>query len=243
MINVADVVSRYMAVWNESDAEARRQRIRDVWAPEGGTCNRTIDAHGYGEIEARVVGSWSKWIREGKYVFRPMNVAAHHDAVKFDWKMTAVETGVVEGVGVSFLILGPGGKIVADYQFNPTVNEAPDLAERYIAMWREPDPERRRALIADLYGSDAAFYSDYATVKGRIGVEAEAAAAEDAYLSKGCVFAPAGFSQRHHDVAMIYWRMSRADSAETTLGCDLLVFDEDGRISADYQFETAESAP
>jgi hypothetical protein len=240
MINVADVVTRYMAVWNESDAEARREKIRAVWSAEGGTCNRTTDARGYGEIEARVIGSWSKWIREGKYVFRPMNVAAHHDVVKFDWKMTAVESGAVEGVGVSFLILGPGGKLVADYQFNPTVNEAPDLAERYVAMWRELDASRRRALIINLYAPEAAFYSDYTTAKGRIAIEAEAAAAQDAYLSKGCVFAPAGFSHRHHDVAMIHWRMSRADSAEVTLCSDLLVFDEHGRINTDYQFEAPE---
>jgi hypothetical protein len=167
-----------------------------------------------------------------------MNVAAHHDIVKFDWKMSSLETGAIEAVGVSFLILGPGGKIVADFQFNPTIDEAPEIAERYVAMWSEPDENVRRSRIADLWTSEGEFYSDDATVKGRIGVETEAAAAQDAFLSKGCVFAPAGFSQRHHDVAMIHWRMSRADSAELTLGCDLLIFDGSERISADYQFET-----
>jgi hypothetical protein len=57
MINVGDIVANYMAVWNENDPVERRRRIRSVWAPDGATCNRMIDARGYEAIEARVIGS------------------------------------------------------------------------------------------------------------------------------------------------------------------------------------------
>lgn len=60
MINVPDVVANYMAVWNENDPQERRRRIRAVWAPNGVTLNRSLDARGYEAIEARVIGSWEK---------------------------------------------------------------------------------------------------------------------------------------------------------------------------------------
>lgn len=32
-----------------------------------------------------------------------------------------------------------------------------ELADRYMALWNEPDPERRRAAIAELFTEDAAY--------------------------------------------------------------------------------------
>src|SRR5215472_8535451 len=96
MMNVMDRVDRYVAVWNEPSADERRKRIRSLWARNGTTCYRLLDARGYEAIEARVTGSWDKWLRKGKYTFRPKNVVCHHGVIKFDWVMVTVPDGDVE---------------------------------------------------------------------------------------------------------------------------------------------------
>jgi hypothetical protein len=67
MADVINAVDIYVAVSNEADVDERRRRIRGAWAPDGTTCYRLLDAHGYEAIEARVAGCWDKWLREGKY--------------------------------------------------------------------------------------------------------------------------------------------------------------------------------
>ena len=76
-----DLIDRYVALWNERDADVRRKSIAELWVPDGATCHRLLDSRGYDAIEARVAGA---------YVFRSRgNVAAHHNVVKFDWEIAA----------------------------------------------------------------------------------------------------------------------------------------------------------
>src|SRR5690349_12582911 len=42
-----DIVNRYVSVWNEPDAGERRRRIRSLWAADGTTCHRPLEAHGW----------------------------------------------------------------------------------------------------------------------------------------------------------------------------------------------------
>jgi non-heme chloroperoxidase len=242
MINVPDVVAGYMAVWNENNSETRRKRIEALWSPDGATCNRLIEARGYEEIEARVIGSWSKWLSEGKYVFRPRGVAQHHSVIKFDWVMTKVPGGEVDASGVSFLMLNPDGRIAYDYQFNPTASDAENLAERYVAMWNERDSEARRGQIAALFARQGAYLNEAGTAKGHDAIAAEADAAQHAYAAKGFKFSPSGFSQAHHNVARFEWRVQAESGGVAAVGSDFVILDENGRILFDYQFEEAASS-
>jgi non-heme chloroperoxidase len=236
MINVPDVVANYMAVWNEHDPQERRRRIRAVWAPNGVTLNRSLDARGYQAIETRVIGSWEKWLSEGKYIFKPKAIAQHHDIVKFDWVMTKIADGAVEACGVSFLILNPDGRIAYDYQFNPAANDAEDLAKRYVAIWNEKDGVVRRRHIEDLFATGGAYVNAVSTARGHAEISAEATAAQEAAI-KGMSIVPAGLSQAHHNVALIQWRMQSGAATGATSGSDLLILDDEGRVRFDYQFE------
>ncbi|MGO9452191.1 MAG: hypothetical protein ACLQDV_14280 [Candidatus Binataceae bacterium] len=94
MTNVMELVDRYVAVWNESNAEERRRRIRSVWAPDGTTCYRLLDAHGYEAIEERVAGSWDRSLRDGKYTFRPKpDFVCHHHVVRLNFEMVTIPDG------------------------------------------------------------------------------------------------------------------------------------------------------
>src|SRR5262249_39810994 len=54
MSELAAFIDRYVSVWNETDPDARKRSIVALWAPDGTTCNRQLEACGYEAIEARV---------------------------------------------------------------------------------------------------------------------------------------------------------------------------------------------
>jgi len=107
---------RYVAVWNERDPERRRQRIAELWIPEGATLNKTLEARGYPGLEARVRGSHEKWVRDAGCVFRPRDADGHHGTVRLRWEMVK-PGGEVATVGADFLLLADDGRIRTDYQF------------------------------------------------------------------------------------------------------------------------------
>jgi hypothetical protein len=233
-----DLIDRYVAVWNEPDRDTRRRRIESVWAPDGTTCYRLFDARGYEAIEARVAGSWERWLREGKYIFRPVQAASHHRAVKFDFAMVATADGKIEAQGLCYLLLDDDGKIVNDYQFNPTVDEAADLATTYLAPWNEADAGRRRGSLAVLWAPDCVYFDAQTEMRGLEQVAAKAAAVYSGLAASGQILTPAGRSQRHHTVAHIGWRIAAAHGrGDAGGGSTLLIMDESGRAAAGYQFD------
>jgi hypothetical protein len=233
-----DIVESYVAVWNEADPEVRRRRIRAVWAPTGSTCYRLLDAHGHTAIEERVRGSWDKWLRDGKYVFRAKRVAAHHDAVKLDFVGVTVPDGKVEANGLSLLLLNRDGLIERDYQFNPSAHEPNDTVDRYLAVLNEADPMVRRRQIAELWAPDGTLFTEAAVKSGIGALQAEMADLYNAQAALGQVLASANRTQAHHNLVKFKWHAADpSGGAPSAAGTDFLILDDDGRIEVDYRFD------
>ena len=238
MVNVIDVVDRYVAVWNEPSADERRKRIRSVWAPDGTTCYRLLDARGYDAIEARVASSWDKWLRDGRYVFRISDTVCHHGVAKVNWEMVTTPGAEVGAVGLSFLVLTPEGCIRSDYQFNPTISEANELVDRYVAVWNEPNADVRCSRIAELWAPDCAYINEPTVWTGHSAIEAEIARVCNELAAKDLAFSSANHSQAHHKVVSLGWHTRANDSEEVkAVGSDLLILDKGGRIRFDYRYE------
>ncbi len=238
MDNVASAIERYVAVWNESDAATRRHRIAAVWAPNGTTCYRLLDAHGYEAIESRVTGSWDRWLRDGKYLFRPVKAVSHHQAIKFEFAMLATDGGKVEANGLCYLLFDNDGRLVHDYQFNPSANDAADLAAKYLAPWNETDARLRRGLMTGLWAENGVYSRQNLETRGLEELSEKMAEANHSLVAKGLVVSPADRSQRHHNVAHIAWRIvPRHGGAATGAGSTLLILDEDSRILVAHQFD------
>lgn len=234
----SDLIERYVAVWNEPDRDARWRRIEGVWAPGGATCYRLLDARGYEAIEARIVGSWERWLREGKYVFRPVRAIAHERAIRFEFAMVATADDRIQAEGLCYLLLDGDGRIAQDYQFNPTVNDAADLTDEYLAPWNEPDAGLRQSLLAKLWSADCAYFDGKAETRGLTAVAEKIADAHRNLVAKGQMLAPAGLSQRHHNVAHLAWRAANADGRGAGgAGSTLLIMGENGRVAAACQFD------
>jgi hypothetical protein len=237
MQDLANLTDRYVEVWNEADPDARRRRIRSIWSPNGTTCHRLVDARGYEAIEARVTGSWDRWLRDGKYVFRAVEAASHHDAVKFEFAMIATSDGTVEANGLCYLLLDGDGRIANDYQFNPSTHDAVDLAGKYLAPWNQPDLKLRQKSLAELWAEDAVLVGTDAKLRDLGEISDNVAETQRRLITEGLILC-SDRSQRHHDVAHIGWRIAPGDDgAARNAGSTLLIFNEEERISAAYQYD------
>jgi hypothetical protein len=135
------------------------------------------------------------------------------------------------------------------------VSSAVELADRYVALWNEPDPERRRRIIAELWTEDGTHTlqppQEIREVAARPGIgltarlEARghdqlAARATSAYEE---FIAPGEFSFRRRDdvgrlddMVKFRWEMVTKGGEVAGVGLELLVLAADGRIRRDYQF-------
>jgi hypothetical protein len=112
------------------------------------------------------------------------------------------------------------------------------LVQDYIAVWNEPDAERRRRLIRTLWQEDAHHLARTLEAVGHAGIEKRVADAYDKWVKeKGCVFRLRDGVDGHHGTVKLRWDMLPAAGGEViSIGFDFLVLGGDGRIRTGYQF-------
>jgi hypothetical protein len=127
--------TKYMALWNEHDADRRRQMIAELWTEDGRHILQPpeeiraiaarpgiglpaiLEARGHAEIEARAASSYNHWVASEGLSFRGRDDAERlGDVVKFHWEAVARD-GEVVAVGLDFLVLAADGRIERDYTF------------------------------------------------------------------------------------------------------------------------------
>jgi hypothetical protein len=129
------LADRYVALWNEPDADRRGRMVAELWAEDGRhilqppqeineiaarpgiAMTAILEARGYEEIEARAASAYEHWVGSEGLSFRGRDDADRlGDVVKLHWEAVAKE-GTVFGVGLSFLVLAADGRIERDYTF------------------------------------------------------------------------------------------------------------------------------
>ncbi|GAB2572121.1 hypothetical protein [Kribbella endophytica] len=130
-----------------------------------------------------------------------------------------------------------------------------ELITRYVAVWGEPDPRRRRAAIQDLWAEGGrhllhppeevraaaaglGFATSELAARGREAIELRVARSHDEFVADGkYIFRAVGDAARLEDVVKFRWEMeSVADGEVVGGGLEILLLDADDRIVADYQF-------
>ena len=129
------VADRYLALWNEPDADRRRRTIAELWTHDGRHfvqppeeirriaaqpgigLTAVLEARGHDEIEARVASAYEHWVGSEGLSFRGREDAERlGDVVKFHWEAVAKDDAV-SAVGLVFLVLAADGRIERDYTF------------------------------------------------------------------------------------------------------------------------------
>jgi hypothetical protein len=133
--STAALAEKYMALWNEPDADRRRRTIAELWTEEGRhilqppeeiravaarpgiALTAILEARGYEEIEARAASAYEHWVGSEGLSFRGRDDAERlGDVVKFHWE-AVTKDGELAAVGLAFLVLAADGRIERDYTF------------------------------------------------------------------------------------------------------------------------------
>jgi hypothetical protein len=133
--SAAELAQKYLALWNEPDADRRRRMIAELWTEDGRhilqppeeireiaarpglAMTAILEARGYEEIEARVTSAYEHWVASEGLSFRGRDDAERlGDVVKFHWE-AVTKGGEAFAVGLSFLVITADGRIERDYTF------------------------------------------------------------------------------------------------------------------------------
>jgi hypothetical protein len=131
------LLDRYIAQWNEEDAERRADLIRQVWAVDGvqvlvnppqeirevaahyGIAHPPLEVRGHDAFDARVRRAYELFVAPGRYTFElgaePVRQAGA--AVTFSWVMRDRADGSVAGAGFEVLTFDADARIRTDHQF------------------------------------------------------------------------------------------------------------------------------
>jgi hypothetical protein len=135
---------------------------------------------------------------------------------------------------------------------------AAELAEKYVALWNEPDAGRRRRMIAQLWAEDGRHIlqppqeiraiaaqpgialTAILQAQGYEEIEARAASAYEHWVgSEGLSFRGRDDADRLDDVVKLHWEAVAKDGTVVAVGLSFLVLAADGRIERDYTFIVA----
>jgi hypothetical protein len=129
------LAEKYLALWNEPDADRRRRTVAELWTEDGThilqppqeiraiaaqpglAITAVLEARGHKEIEARAASAYEHWVGSEGLSFRGRDDAARlRDVVTFHWEAVAKD-GELFAVGLCFLVLAANGRIRRDYTF------------------------------------------------------------------------------------------------------------------------------
>ena len=114
--STAEIVTRYLAVWNEPIPESRRAAIAGLWAADGAEFVEGTRFQGHEELDGRIAGAYQEFVASGRYAVTDAgDVACHDDIVTFTIQLTTRD-GEVAWAARVFLLLGADGLIREDYQ-------------------------------------------------------------------------------------------------------------------------------
>lgn len=101
------------------------------------------------------------------------------------------------------------------------------LIDGYIEMWNETDPERRRALVAEVVTDDATHVDPLMEGEGQDAIDELIAGAQAQY--PGYRFVLAGAPEAHHDRVRFTWHLVPDGGHAVAVGRDVGVIAGDGR--------------
>jgi hypothetical protein len=132
---------------------------------------------------------------------------------------------------------------------------AAELADTYLALWNEPDADRRQRMIAELWTEDGSQIlqppQEMREIAARPGIglaatldarghaelEARAATSYEHWVgSEGLSFRGRDDAERLGDVVKFRWEAVSPDGEVTAVGLVFLVLGTDSRIRRDYVF-------
>jgi hypothetical protein len=118
---IEQLVDQYLAVWNESDPDARRALIARTWTKDGTYLDPLLEGEGHADIDATIGGAQPQF--PGLRFRRTSDVDAHHDVVRFSWALGPEEDAALSGVDFGVVADRLFRSINGFFDFMPEVGE------------------------------------------------------------------------------------------------------------------------
>lgn len=101
------------------------------------------------------------------------------------------------------------------------------VIDRYFAAWNEPDPSRRRALIAQTWTADGNYLDPFMAGDGPDGIDTMIKGVQDQF--PGYVMRRTGEIDAHHDRVRFTWELATESGLPMAGGLDVGIV-ADGRL-------------
>ena len=111
------------------------------------------------------------------------------------------------------------------------------FVERYIAVWNEPDAAVRRRMVEELWVPDGANFTKTKEWRGYEALEARVRGAHEKWVRDGgCLFRTRSADSHHGAVRLVWDMVSTGGGQVVSIGLELMLLADDGRIREDFQF-------
>ena len=107
---MTDLLERYLACWNETDAAARRALLAEHWTADSTYTDPMVDVTGLDALDATIGAVHDQF---PGFVFTPAGpVDAHHEIARFTWGLGPVDAEPLV-VGFDVVTTDADGRISA----------------------------------------------------------------------------------------------------------------------------------
>jgi SnoaL-like domain len=110
MTDHSDLIDRYIAAWNETDAERRKTLVAATFASDATYLDPVMQGDGHAGIDGMIAGVQARF--PGHRFSRDGKVDTHHDHLRFSWAL-APEGGEALVKGTDFAVLAADARMAA----------------------------------------------------------------------------------------------------------------------------------
>ncbi|MFN2560476.1 MAG: nuclear transport factor 2 family protein [Jatrophihabitans sp.] len=105
---MSDLIDRYLACWNETDADARQALIAELWSPDLAYVDPMVEVTGGDQLDATIAAVQAQF---PGFVFTSVDGGdAHHDIARFTWGLGPAGAEPIV-VGFDVVVLDGDGRI------------------------------------------------------------------------------------------------------------------------------------
>ena len=106
---IADVVTAYMAAWNESDAKRRQALLAQCWSDAGVYVDPNVSLTGRDALAGHIAKVQAS--RPGARLEFMSGIDMHHNMLRFLWRLVRADGSCGE-TSIDFGEIGPDGRLV-----------------------------------------------------------------------------------------------------------------------------------
>ena len=111
MSDITTTVHNYIAAWNETVPEERRAIIAETFADDARYVDPLQSGDGQAGIDAMITGAQTQF--PGMRFELAHGPDAHHDVVRFGWRLVTADGGAHVAAGLDFATVAPDGRLRA----------------------------------------------------------------------------------------------------------------------------------